>query len=487
MPRMPDREALRDSTPPLEPDADTLRRLTEEAVRFALDHVAALDDAPASSDDGVAELVASLMNEPVPEQGRTFAAVLDLLDPAVRAGFNNPGPGFFAFIPGGGIPAAALADLVAGMADRFVTVDRAAPGLAAIERVSLQWLAQLLGMPHGSGGVYTSGGSISSLAALVTARDERLGEDFAGGTLYASVDTHACIAKAARVAGFPARALRLVAVDARRRLVPAALAAAIDADRAQGLRPFFVVANAGTTNTGAVDPLPEILEVARARGLWTHVDGAYGGFFRLADGGAALLPGLGDAESLTVDPHKGLFLPYGTGVLLVRDPEALRRAHRSEAAYLQDVEGESVLGSAEYGPELSRDFRGLRVWLPFLLHGVAAFRAQLTEKLALTRHAWQRLKDEPWCAMFDEPQLSVVAFTVRPPKGHALDANAFGAELLRRVNARRRVFLSSTTIEGRYVVRLCVLGFRTHLGRVDEAVDALIEEANAIASAPAPI
>ena len=277
----------------------------------------------------------------------------------------------------------------------------------------------LLGMPEGSGGVYTSGGSISNLAALVTARDARLGEDFAGGTLYASVDTHACVAKAARVAGFPAHALRLVAVDARRRLVPAALAAAIDADRDAGRRPFFVVANAGTTNTGAVDPLPEVLEVARARGLWTHVDGAYGGFFRIAEGGAALLPGLGDAESLTVDPHKGLFLPYGTGVLLVRDPEALRRAHRSEAAYLQDVRrARRRSAPPSTGRSCRATVRGLRVWLPFLLHGVAAFRAQLTEKLALTRHAWERLRDEPWCAMFDEPQLSVVAFTARPhPKG----------------------------------------------------------------------
>jgi len=482
MPRMPAKDAAMDSTPPLEPDAETLRRLAEEVVRYALDGVAALDDAPASSEDGVTELVLGLMREPVPEAGRPLAAVLDLFDPAVRAGFNNPGPGFLAFIPGGGIPSAALADLVAGMADRFVTVDRAAPGLAAIERVSLQWLASLLGMPQGSGGVYTSGGSISNLAALVTAREALLGEDFSGGTLYASVDTHACVAKAARVAGFPARMLRLVAVDARRRLVPAALAAAIDADRAAGLRPFFVVANAGTTNTGAVDPLPQILDVARARGLWTHVDAAYGGFFRLAEGGEALLPGLGDAESLTVDPHKGLFLPYGTGALLVKDPEALRRAHTSQAAYLQDVEGETSLGAAEYGPELSRDFRGLRVWLPFLLHGVAAFRAQLTEKLALTRHAYERLKSEPWCAMFDEPQLSIVAFTTRPPRGHALDANAFAAELLRRVNARRRVFLSSTTIDGHYVVRLCVLGFRTHLGRIDEAVDALVEEARALSS-----
>ncbi len=474
---MPDR-ARPAASAPLEPDAATLRAWSDEALAFALAQVAGLDDAPSFWDEGSDALVADLMAEALPEEGRPMADILARLEPAVRTSFNTAGPGYLAFIPGGGIPSAGLADLVACLTNRYVGVDRAAPALAAIERVALRWLAELLGMPAGSGGVFTSGGSMSNLAAVVTARETLLGEDFARGTLYASVETHASVAKAARVAGFPRAAVRLLPIDARRRLEPRALAEQVARDRAAGERPFLVVANAGTTNTGAIDPLPAILEVARAHGLWTHVDGAYGGFFRLAPGGDALLPGLGHADSLAVDPHKGLFLPYATGVLLVRDPEALRRAHAEDAAYLQDVRtdpaGAATLGAAELGPELSRDFRGLRVWLPFLLHGVGAFRAQLAEKLVLARHAYDRLRAEPWCDLLDAPQLSVVAFGVRPPAGG--DGNALGAELVRRVNARRRVFLSSTTIDGRYVARLCVLSFRTHLGRVDEAVDALIEE-----------
>jgi len=472
------------TTPPLEPDPATLRAWSEQALDFALAHVEGLEEAPSFWDEGAAALVQDLLAEGVPESGRSMEEVLARLAPAVRTSFNTAGPGYLAFIPGGGIPTAGLADLVACFTNRYVGVDRAAPALAAIERVALRWLAELLGMPKGSGGVWTSGGSMSNLAAIVAARENLLGEDFRGGTIYASLDTHASVAKAARMAGFPRSAMRLLPIDARRRLVPQALADAVARDRAAGERPFLVVANAGTTNTGAVDPLPAMLEIARAHGLWTHVDGAYGGFFRLAPGGDALLPGLGEADSVAVDPHKGLFLPYATGVLLVRDPAALRRAHAEDAAYLQDVRtesgGEHTLGSAEMGPELSRDFRGLRVWLPFLLHGVGAFREQLDEKLALARHAHARLAGEPWCAMIDAPQLSVVAFTVRPKAGSARDANAFGAELVRRVNARRRVFLSSTTIDGAYVVRLCVLSFRTHQGRVDEAVDALIEEARAL-------
>jgi aromatic-L-amino-acid decarboxylase len=261
-----------------------------------------------------------------------------------------------------------------------------------------------------------------------------------------------------------------------------ALEQMLDADKAAGSRPFFVVANAGTTNTGAIDPLPEVLDVCRARGLWAHADGAYGGLFRIAAGGDALLPRLGEFDSLTLDPHKCLFLPYGTGALLMKDPEALRRAHATSASYLQDETAGAALGFTDYSPELSRDFRGIRVWLPFMLHGAAAFRAQLTEKLALTKRAHDRLRDEPLFEVFDEPQLSVLAISARPPAGHPLDANAFGAEVLRRVNARKRVFMSSTAIDGRYLIRLCVVSFRTHEDRVDDAVTGLIEEARALAA-----
>ncbi len=189
------------------------------------------------------------------------------------------------------------------------------------------------------------------------------------------------------------------------------------------------------------------------------------------------MPGLEQCDSITLDPHKGLFLPYGLGCLLVRDGELLRRAHEERASYMQDVVGEGWGGFADLSPELSRDFRGLRLWLPLQLHGLAAFRAQLVEKLALARRAYQQLRDDPRFEMVDEPQLSVVAFRLRGP---AAEADAAGAELLRRVNARRRVFLSSTRIGGRYVLRICVLSFRTHADRLQEAVDALREEARAL-------
>ncbi len=469
--------------PSLDPTPAELERWLAEASAFVVDHVARLATMP-SADVAAAPAATAALVGPPPEDGRPLGEALALLRPAIEASFNTAGPGYLAFIPGGGLPSAGIADLVACLTNRFVNVTAAAPALARLEGITLGWLAGLMGFPEGAGGIFTTGGSLSNLAAIVAAREAKLGEDFADGVIYFSAETHASVAKAARLAGFPARALRSVPVDARLRLDADALEAAIAADRAAGRRPFLVVANAGTTNTGAVDPLPRIVAIGRASGLWVHADAAYGGFFRIAPEGPRLLAGIEDCDSITLDPHKTMFLPYGTGVLLVRDPETLRRAHATAgASYLQDVA--AAAGQANFtdlSPELSRDFRGLRVWLPLVLHGVRAFRDALGEKLALARQAALRLAAEPLFELIDEPQLSIVAFVARPPKG---DADAFGEEVLRRVNARGRVFLSSTRHDGRYVLRICVVSFRTHEDRVRDAVDALIEEARALAATPA--
>lgn len=461
---------------PLEPDPEALRVLTDEVARFVVAHVASLPEQPSSDLEGVEAVRASLVG-PVPETGRPLAAALDGLRPAIAKSFNTAGPGYLAFIPGGGVYAAALGDFIACAVNRYVGVRQAAPALVQIEETVLRWLADLMGYPEGARGILTSGGSLSNLSAIVTARVARLHEDdLLRGILYVSTETHRCVAKAARLAGFPVRNVRLVDVDARFRMRPDALETEIRADHARGLRPFLVVPSVGTTNTGAIDPLPEILDVARRHRLWVHADAAYGGFFRLAKGGEALMPLLPECDSMTLDPHKGLFLPYGTGCLLVRDGKALHRAHADHADYLQDVVGEEP-GFNDLSPELSRDFRGLRLWLPIRLHGLRAFRDALTEKLALTRQAFEELRRDGRFEILDEPQLSILAFRLRG-EGEATDAR--NAELLRRVNARGRVFLSSTRIGGRYVLRICILSFRTHEDRLRDALTALCEEATAL-------
>jgi aromatic-L-amino-acid decarboxylase len=461
---------------PLEPESAQLEAQTRAVAELVVEQVRTLDRQPSFDLGGVEELRTSF-REPVPEEGHPIEALLARLRPAIAKSYNTAGPGYLAYIPGGGVYAAALADLLAAATNRYVGVTGAAPALAQIEETAVSWLCTLMGLPAGSRGILTSGGSLSSFSAIVTARHERLGEDFAGGTVYFSDQTHYCVTKSARLAGFPRASLRELPTDARFRLVPRALEETVREDRARGRRPFLVVANVGTTNTGAIDPLPEILQVAREHGLWVHADAAYGGFFRLAPGGEALLRGVEECDSITLDPHKGLFLPYGLGALLVRDGSALVRAHGGSASYVQDVAEEGSLGFADLSPELSRDFRGLRLWLPLMLHGLAAFREQLAEKLALARWFYDELRADPSFEVLDAPQLSIVAFRLRAPEA---EAERLGPELQRRVNARRRVFLSSTRIGGRYALRICVLSFRTHEDRVRDAAQALREEARAL-------
>lgn len=445
---------------PLEPSDSEIAALVDQCGARVRAFLAAVGALPAVDLDGADALAAALREEPLPETGRALAPTLDRVVAALGPGFHTSGPGYLAFVPGGGLPTAALADWLALTWNRFGGVRAAAPPAVALEEAVLRGLAREMGLPATARGALTSGGSISNLTALVAAR-ERLGEGFADGVIYFSAETHRCVPKAARIAGFPARALRPLPVDARFRLDVDALADAVRLDRAHGRVPLAVVANAGTTNTGAVDPLPAIADLCAREGLWLHVDGAYGGCFALCDEGRAALAGMERADSLTLDPHKGLFLPYGTGCLLVRDPASLRRAHASDAAYLRDVSGEADF--TDLGPELSREVRGLRLWLPFQLHGLGAFRAALAEKLVLARRFHEGVRALPGVQVIDAPQLSTVAFH--------LGDDAATERLLARVNARRRVFLSSSVIGGRVAIRVCVLSFRTHAETIDAALE----------------
>jgi aromatic-L-amino-acid decarboxylase len=244
----------------------------------------------------------------------------------------------------------------------------------------------------------------------------------------------------------------------------------------------MIIANVGTTNTGAIDEIPRLVSIGRSLSMWVHADAAYGGFFRLASAGPSLMPEIEECDSITLDPHKGMFLPYGTGCLLVRDPASLQRAHSMDADYLHDVRAQESPNFSDLSPELSRDFRGLRIWLPLVLHGVNAFRDAVEEKLMLTRWAYDQLKQDSRFEIFDEPQLSVIAFRL---KGEGPGADRRNEDLQRRINAGGRVFLSSTRLDGRYVIRLCVLSFRTHMDRVRDAVEAIRAAAD-LAEATAP-
>jgi aromatic-L-amino-acid decarboxylase len=323
---------------------------------------------------------------------------------------------------------------------------------------------------------------MANFSAIVTARRAKLSEDFLRGTLYVSGQVHASVTKAASLAGFPAANVRRVPVTQDLRMDARACADMVREDRASGMEPFFVVASAGTTNTGAIDPLDDLATLCADEGMWLHADAAYGGFFQLTERGRKRFRGIERADSITLDPHKGMFLPYGTGSLLVRDGSLLREAHYSGAAYLQDVVagGEILPNFSEYSPELSRDFRGLRVWLPLQLHGVAAFRDALDEKLDLARVAYDELRGEERLDLPWDPELSIVALRLAPLTGAgAEEEDDRNRALLERINASKRVFLSSTMVDGRFTLRIAILSHRTHHDRIDEAIE-IIRDAAAV-------
>ena len=339
--------------PELEPDAAEMRRLVGAALDRIVAHVESLPRQPACDVQGAAELARSLA-EPLPETGSALEPLLDLVfDRAAPKSFNTAGPGYLAYSPGGGLFHTAVADLIADAVNRYVGVWQAAPALSQLEANVVSWFCRIVGYPDGALGLLTSGGSLANFTALVTARRERLPEDFLRGVLYASDQTHHSVQKAAILAGFPAGNVREVRSDAHFRVDVGALRAAVAADRASGFTPFLVVGNAGTTNTGAVDDLVALADAAAAEGLWLHVDAAYGGFFLLTARGRAAMRGIERADSVTLDPHKGLFLPYGTGALVVRDGAALRRAHALHADYLPArPPDDTFVDWSEISPEL---------------------------------------------------------------------------------------------------------------------------------------
>jgi aromatic-L-amino-acid decarboxylase len=435
-----------------------------------------LPSKPAFDLDG-ADAVAAAARQDAPGPPRALAEVLDqLFDELAPVSFNNLGPRFMAYIPGGGLFHSAVADLIADALNRYVTVWAAAPALAQLEANVVRWFQGMVGYPAGAGGYLSSGGSLANFSAVVTARTERLGEDLARGTVYVSDQTHHSVAKAARLAGIREANVRAVPVDADCRVRTGEFEQRIAEDRARGFVPFLVVGNGGTTNTGAIDALEELAAIARRHGAWFHVDAAYGGFFALTERGRDRLRGLELADSITLDPHKGLFLPYGTGCLLARDGTALRRAHGLEADYMPALQSEADrVDFCEISPELSRDFRGLRVWLPVQLLGIEPFRDALDEKLDLAQWAAEELRGmaDVGVELVAPPQLSTLAFRLRRPDLAGAQQDQLNQRFLERIHRERKVLLTPTRLAGRFVIRISILNFRTHREHVEDCVEAI--------------
>ena len=446
-----------------------MRQLVDAAMVRIEELIRTLPEQPLDTSGALDAAQVRQLIEPVPESGSDLDEVLDLVFDQSKQGSLNPiSPGFMGYVGGGGLFHAAVADLIAGTLNRYVGVSAVAPALSQIEGNVIRWFCQMMGFGESAGGFLTSGGSLATLSALTTARHVRLGEDFSRGVIYVSDQAHHCLRKAASLAGFPRANVRVLPTDQHFRLLPGQLHESIEQDRTNGLTPFLIAASAGTTNTGAVDPLPELGELARRQGLWFHVDAAYGGFFCLTERGKKTLRGIEAADSIVLDPHKTLFLPYGTGAVLVRESKHLKATHSSVADYMPPMqEDDELMDFCELSPELTRPFRGLRVWLPFKLHGVGVFRDYLDEKLDLAAWIEDQIQQIPELKVLAPPELSILAFAVAADQGTVQQRNRLTGKLIKLINDKQRVHLTGTLLNGLFAIRIAIVPYRTHLDRME--------------------
>jgi glutamate/tyrosine decarboxylase-like PLP-dependent enzyme len=464
-------EALRARTRPLEPDDAERKVLGERVLDHALDFLGGIEQAPSYRPS--AEVFDRAFDPEFRDAGRSVDEVLDVVRTTVdRPGIATTSPRFMGYIPGGGLFHSALGDFLADVSNKYAGFASAGPGAVRIENACVEFLRTAIGYPEGAAGTLTTGGSIANLTAIVAAREAR--DPDGGGAIYTTPYAHYCVDKAFKIAGRGRAPHRKVETDERTRMRPDRLRAAIERDAAEGIRPWLIVASAGTIDMGSIDPLKDIAAIAEEFGAWLHIDGAYGGLFTLCDEGREKLDGIALGDSVALDPHKTMFLPYGTGAVLVRDGRLLADAFSHEAAYIRPF-GEADVGPspANLSVELTRHFRAMRLWLPLQLAGVDAFRAAQAEKLALARYFHARLSEIPAIDPGPPPELSVVAFSHRAGDGAS-------ERLMRHIQQEGRVMLSGTHIDGSYRLRCAILCFRTHLEHVDEAVDAVVRGVQAL-------
>lgn len=408
-------------------------------------------------------------NMAIQNKKSSLPEVLNLYQKEVaETGINAASPKHLGYIPGGGVFTAALADFIAAVTNPFASVYYASPGAATIENEVVNWLKSVFSFPENSVGCLSSGGSISTLIAFTAARDKYKikNEVIPNSVVYLSEQVHHSTQKALRIIGLEDVQIRHIPLDNNHHIIPQKLHELIEKDKTEGLNPFLIVATAGTTDTGTIDPLNDIADIAEQHKLWFHVDGAYGGFFILTSK-KDLFQGIERADSLIIDPHKGLFLPYGVGAVLVKDANAVLHSNYYTANYMQDGYNEELLNSpANLSPELTKHFRGLRVWLPLQIHGEEPFTACLEEKLLLVMYFRNKLKEFGFC-IGPEPDLSVSYFWYP----FETDTDERNKQLMNEIHKDGSVFLSSSIIDKQFVIRIAILAFRTKKETVDEAVE----------------
>lgn len=458
---------------PLAVDAERMREMAAAVIDLLVELIADPRGRTTVTTATAAELQARL-ERPAPEAGRPFEQVLDELARDVLAFTSSPAhPGYFALIPGSGTFPGALGDLLASALNIENSSWFDAAGPTQLELVVLDWFKGWIGYPPAAAGVLVSGGSAANLNGLVCARESLAGAMSDALVIYASDQSHSSIARTARTLGFQPGQLRVLPVDDEFRMRPDAVAGAIAADRAAGRIPLAVCATAGSTNTGAIDPLPELAEICRREGVWLHVDAAYGGFAALTERGRRWLAGIELADSVTLDPHKWLYQPFECGCSLVRRGELLEDAFRIAPDYLKDARGGTV-NFADRNLQLSRTSRVLKLWLSINTFGLGAFRAAIDRSLDLARLAEELVEASDELELIRPARLGIICLRRRFGVNRSeAEIEALNRRLVTALERGGKTLVTSTRLRGRYAIRLCVLNHTTEERDVRAAIAAI--------------
>ena len=463
-------------------DWDAFRRLAHRALDQTLDTLATVRERPVWRP--VPAGVKQALKSPLPRAGEgEEAAYRDYLELVAAYPLGSIHPRFWGWVIGTGTPMSVVADmLAAGLNNNCASFDESS---TYVELQVLDWLKEAMGFPAGAGGILVSGGSLANLVGLNVARSAMapfaVREQGLSGqprlVLYASKETHNSVQRAVELMGFGRESLSYIPVLDDYRVDVAELKRRVAEDRRAGRVPFCVVANAGTVNTGAVDPLEEIADFCAAEKLWLHVDGAFGALATLDPGSRGLLKGMQRADSLAFDLHKWMYLPYDVGCILVRDHARHQAAFSTQASYLVKLEGGIATGPVtftDYGPQLSRGFRALKVWMNLKAYGLDAFARQVTQNIEQARYLEQLVEREPALELLAPVPLNVV--------NYRYTAKGLDEEALNKLNARILVALqergiaapSSTLLRSRFAIRVCITNHRSRREDFEALVQASV-------------
>jgi glutamate/tyrosine decarboxylase-like PLP-dependent enzyme len=455
----------------LEENQQKRNEIDKAILEFANDFVHEIDETKAFHNNTHAKTKEDDLFE-IGENTLKLNKILELIkDRVVNTGLNPASGGHLGYIPGGGLYSSALGDYLAAVTNRYAGVFYASPGAVRMEDALINWCGNLIGYTEGFGGNLTSGGSIANLIALSTAKKTKniSSKNILKSVIYCSQQVHHSIYKAINIVGLEECIVRQIPLDKDLRLSSPDFESQVEKDIKDGLSPFLLIANAGSTDVGAIDPLKDLGAICKRNSIWFHVDAAYGGFFTLTDYGKDRLQDLKMADSVILDPHKGMFIPYGSGMVLVKDINHLLDANKYSANYMQDAVKETHYSPADLSPELSKHFRGLRMWLPLKLYGAKVFSGYLEEKLSLTRYLHKNLLELGFTIVC-EPALTIIAFRYN---FNDRDNDLLNTALLNHILEDGRIFISSSLLNNQFTLRAAILSFRTHRKEIDILIQLL--------------